>query len=171
MRWYRGNILMVKPANPKPCSSCPWLISNHGKPHPDGWFTKKNRDRLWAQLRKGESMSCHKTDPDNRVPEGTAPVSEDVEPCECTGALILQQREVMKFQEHCKAAEAEVLSSDRGGLKRYRAENSKGMTHDGLAEIMSRAMLGGTPFGGLKLTRPNLNEPVGHDPLTWEPHE
>ncbi len=59
-------------AAPRPCSSCPWLIANHGRPHPDGWNTKRNRDRLWAKLRTGDSMSCHKTDVSNPVPDEAA---------------------------------------------------------------------------------------------------
>lgn len=148
----------VAPANPRPCSECPWRTDNHGKPHPDGWFTKRNRDRLWAKLRRGDSMSCHKTDPSNPVPEGVDPVKAGTTVHECTGALILQQREMMNFQA-CKS------------LPTYKAQHPKGMTRTGLLVLVERSMFGGVPVlgGGVAMARPNLNEPVSHDGLNWTP--
>lgn len=140
-------------ACPHPCSSCPWLIANHGKPHPHGWYTKANRERLWAKLRRGDSMSCHPTDPDNPVPEGHRAAPEDSIVKECTGALVLQQREVMNFQ----------AAKDRGA---YRKQHPRGMTLLGLAAVIERVMFGGL-MGSLKMTKPDLNEPVGHDGLNW----
>ncbi len=145
-------------ACPRPCSSCPWLTVNHGKPHPDGWYTKGNRKRLWnGGLRHGDLMSCHKTDPHNPVPEGEKPVPGDTVVHECTGALILQQRELMLFQT--AAEHSEAVGDKRGSFKLYRQMGGT-MTKMGLGEIVNRAMLGGTPFGGLRMSRPDLNEPV-----------
>lgn len=140
-------------AAPKPCSSCPWLIANHGMPHPGGWFTKKNRARLWAKLREGDSMSCHKTDVENPVPAGCPAPKEGSVARECTGALILQQREMMNFQE-------------TKNLKAYRASHPSGLKPIGLRAIVERYMLGGV-LGVLRMSRPNLGEPVGHDGLNW----
>ena len=52
-----------------PCQACPWRVENHGKRHPDGWYTKANLRRLWSGIRRGEEMSCHPTDPSNPVSE------------------------------------------------------------------------------------------------------
>lgn len=81
------------------CAACPWRTKNQGTPHPHGWYTKSNLARLWAKLRHGDSMSCHPTDPNVEVPEGTKPVPEGTETRECMGGLILQQREMMRFQD------------------------------------------------------------------------
>lgn len=147
------------PANPRPCSECPWRTENHGQPHPDGWFTKRNRDRLWAKLRRGESMSCHKTDPSNPVPTGVDPVKAGTTVHECTGALILQQRETMNYQ------------ACQGHLPTYKATHPKGMTRIGLVTMVERTIFGGVPLlgAGVAMARPNLNEPVSHDGLNWNP--
>jgi hypothetical protein len=124
----------VKPANLKPCRDCPWRVENQGKRHKDGWFTKANRDRLWAKLRRGDSMTCHMTDPDNPVPEGYKTVKDDATTHECAGALILQQREWMKMQE-------------LGEIPAYRKKWPRGLTKEGLLAILNRHLYGGTPFG------------------------
>src|SRR5690349_1270948 len=107
---------------PSPCSHCPWRTENHGKPHPDGWYTAANRKRLWAKLRRGESMSCHPTDPENPVSEkaraaGAVVAKEGSQVRECIGAIVLQQREVMRFQAQPDA---------------YLKLHSNGMTRRGL---------------------------------------
>lgn len=132
----------------KPCGSCPWLTANHGRPHPDGWYTKKNRIRLWVGLRHGESMSCHLTDPNNPVPDGTKPVPDGTTTHECAGALILQQREIMKMQ------------SMPGIPSTYFKKNRKGMTLRAIAHLVERAL-----FQPKLVSTPNLNEPVSHEPL------
>lgn len=150
----------VEPANPHPCSACPWRLENHGKPHPGGWFTKANRNRLWAQLRKGERMTCHPTDPTNPLPPGFDPLPEGVVTHECTGALILQQRELMRFQGIASV-------TPKGAIAAYRRSVAKAMTRDGLAEIVARAA-GLNPFAA-RMPLPNLHQEVGHDGLTWPP--
>lgn len=148
---------MPQPACPRPCKECPWLTENHGKPHADGWYTKKNRSRLWnGGLKHGDSMSCHKTDPNNPVPEGTQPVPEGTPVHECTGALVLQQKEIMLFQRCCDEARA---VGDVDGFKRYRAAGGT-MTRQGILIVVERFLFGGSALGGLKMSRPNLNEPV-----------
>lgn len=146
----------VAPATSVPCGACPWRTSNHGKPHPDGWYTKRNRQRLWAGMRRGEAMTCHPTDPNNPIPEGARPVPEGTTTHECAGALVLQQREAMVLQE--------VYGSD---LRAYRRARPRGLTRDGIAEIVSRFLFAGTPFGGLPMAKPDLNEPCSVDGLDW----
>lgn len=145
---------VVAPACEKPCSSCPWLTSNHGKPHPDGWYTLANRKRLWAKMRRGERMSCHMTDPRNPVPEGVKPVPEHAVTRECTGGLILQQREVMRLQ------------APSGPFKQwdvYHRDHPRGLTKMGAFAMVDRAMFAGSFYR--PMTKPDLNEPVSHLPL------
>ncbi len=149
----------VAPAAANPCRACPWLIENHGKPHPDGWYTKRNRDRLWVGLRNGEQMSCHPTDPRNPVSDRAAEAGYQAAPEHaqtrvCTGGLVLQQREMQLFSE------AESLAA-------YRRARPRGMTRTGLWALANRLVFGGTCLGGDEMTRPNLNAQVGHDPLPW----
>lgn len=154
------------PANPKPCAACPWRLENQGTPHPHGWYTKKNLAFLWSRLRRGEAMSCHPTDPGNPVPEGWKVVPADRVPHECAGALVLMQREVMNFSAIVKA---DPERSD--ALQVYRRLHSKGLTRDGLAEIVSREAFRGVPLlGGVDMTKPNLNDvEMGYPPLgIWE---
>lgn len=82
---------MAPPAE-QPCRDCPWRTANHGKRHPDGWYRKDNRRRLWAGLKDGEHMTCHPTDPDNPVPDGwrTVPVGTRTRVCAGAHQLILQ---------------------------------------------------------------------------------
>lgn len=143
----------VEEAQLKPCAQCPWRTENHGKRHPGGWYTKANRQRLWARLRRGDSMTCHPTDPTNPVPEGMAPAPEHATTHECAGALILQQRELMYLQS-------------APDLKSYRRSRPSGLTVEGIQELISRALFGGVPMiGGRKMAEPDLNEPVSHDAL------
>lgn len=84
------------PCAPKACVACPWRKANQGKPHPHGWYDQSNLDRLWRGLRTGEApgMTCHPTDTNNLVPEGHREPPESAVRHECTGALILVQREL-----------------------------------------------------------------------------
>lgn len=85
------NRTKMAPPAASPCGSCPWLVSNQGKPHPDGWYTRANRRRLWSGLRQGEHMTCHSTDPDNPQPsDGSGkPIPEDTATRVCAGAHTL----------------------------------------------------------------------------------
>lgn len=145
---------------PKPCKDCPWLTINHGRRHADGWFTRANRARLWAKIRRGETMSCHRTDPLNPVPEGAPKPAADSTVRECTGSVILQQREL-------------TIANERH-LDVYVKERPKGLTRDGVASLVGMMMdsLFAPPFGsGRKIPQPNLNEPVSQDGLPWEPRK
>jgi hypothetical protein len=146
-------------ASQTPCAACPWRTTNHGRPHPDGWYTATNRRRLWNRLRRGEAMSCHPTDPRNPVPAGHRPAPAHAVTRECTGALILQQRELLYFQDECGA-----------DLRAYRRRHPMGLLRDGLLTLVERALFSGTSIGGVTMTRPDLNQPVSHPPLgAWQP--
>jgi hypothetical protein len=145
-----------------PCGTCPWRLGNHGRRHPDGWFTKANRDRLWSQLRRGEMMSCHPTDPANPVSEkaqeaGYRPAPEGATRLECRGAVIIQQREL-----HLLINRYDMSVAD------YRRDRPRGLTRDGISAMVARLAFGGTFLGGPKVARPDLNAAVGHDPLPWD---
>jgi hypothetical protein len=147
-----------------PCAQCPWRTANHGKRHPDGWYTQTNRFRLWSRLRRGEPMSCHPTDPGNPLSErarnaGYKPAPAGTKPLECRGALILVQRELHLFV-------------DKYGMQMsaYRAGRSIGLTRAGIQAIAMRLTFGGMPLvGPAKMARPDLNAPVGHPDLPWDP--
>jgi hypothetical protein len=151
----------VSPAAPNPCSACPWRTANHGKRHPDGWYTKANRARLWRQLRQGENMTCHPTDPSNPVPEGHPCVPEGAQTLECSGALILQQRELMRFQAVAHQVAAGTLKGRAFAL--YRKLHPGGMTLAGLGSLVERAVFGGV--FGVQMSKPDLRAEVGHDAL------
>ncbi len=140
----------VSQANPHPCAACPWRTENHGKRHAEGWYTEKNRRRLWSKLRRGDSMTCHPTDP--RMG------SESETTHECAGGLVLQQREVKKFEAAC-------LASKNTGLKDYLRSNPGGMTKVGLLRVVERAFSG--LFGRRSMPALDLNEPVSHPGLEW----
>lgn len=160
--------LMNHRAAKSPCVHCPWRIENHGKPHPSGWYTKKNLRRLWAGMRAGERMSCHPTDASNPVTEadqkaGYKPAPEDAKMRECAGSVILQQREVQRF--------GDIVDADPGGnaIRTYRQMWPKGLTREGLMAVVSRATM--TWPGEIPMRRDHdLNEPVATaDPsLEWE---
>lgn len=151
--------------DPAACRACPWRLSNQGKPHPDGWYTKKNLMRLWAGLRRGERMSCHPTDPENPVSEqaqarGYRPAPDHADTRECMGSLVLTQREVM------------LLDREHGAdPRRDRRARTRGLTRDGIASLIERVMFGGSVLGGQPMPRPNLNDPdIGYAPLgDWVP--
>lgn len=105
-------------------------------------------------------MSCHPTDPANPVSlraqaAGFRPAPAHAEVRECVGALVLQQRELQLASEHPR-------------FSTYVRARARGLTKVGLAILLERFILGGTPLGGPPLPRPNLNEPVGMDGLEWE---
>lgn len=151
----------VQPAAMTVCAACPWRLTNQGKRHPDGWYTKKNLRFLWSRLRRGEGMTCHPTDQTNPLPAGTRPVPDGIETRVCTGSLILQQREFMILQEYLL---------DGRGMAAYRAHRPRGLTREGAGELLSDAVFSGTPFGRIVQSKPNLNnEDVGLEGLPWEP--
>lgn len=106
-------------------------------------------------------MTCHPTDPENPIPPDAPTVSENCTTLECAGALILQQREVAIFQQHCHAADTE---GKLDGLRRYRKARPKGLTREGIAAIVERAIFGSL---GAAMPTPDLNQEVNQDELPW----
>lgn len=163
----------VYPAAPRACSHCPWRISNQGKRSPDGWYTAANLRRLWTRLRNGDAMTCHPTDPENPLTEaqkaaGFREAKKGGKTRECTGYLILQQREAMAFQGCCAMVEQGEADGETNAIKLYRRLRPKGLSKAGLVEVIfARGIMGGQPFvGGRKMAKPNLRDPdVGYEPL------
>jgi hypothetical protein len=152
---------MVEAANPMACAHCPWRLSNQGKRHPHGWYSKVNLRGLWAKLRRGERMTCHPTDPTNPVPEGHREVAPGTVIHECTGGLILQHREVMRLTAACRSAD----ETGGDGFRLYRERHPRGLSREGAAELVSRYLFGGLQ-GSKVMTRPDLMDPdVGYPPL------
>lgn len=157
----------MKPACPLPCSECPWRTSNQGTHHPGGWYTAKNLKRLWAGLRRGESMSCHPTDVNNPLPPGFDEVPEGVQAHECTGGLILQQRELMVLQDPFEAFHMTPV-------QHYRKTRPFALTAQGIRILVFRAQSGaaaGLLMGRVTMASPDLNTlDIGHAPLgPWAP--
>lgn len=130
---------VMREAAQDPCRGCPWRTANHGKAHPDGWYSKANLRRLWAGLRTGDApgMTCHPTDPDNPVSaqadaEGYRPAPDGSETRECAGAIILQQRELMRYQEVVEAG---------GSFADYKRGNPGAMTKGALAAFLTRCVM------------------------------
>jgi hypothetical protein len=156
----------LAPAHRKPCAQCPWRTENQGKRHPHSFYTKANLRRLWRGLRDGERMTCHPTDPTMDEFEGYEATAEREVTHECAGALILIQREIMRFSDAAKEAEAEGA---KDGLRRYRSRFPRGLTKNGIAAHLWNAMVAGPTH--LTAARPNLNEPgIGHPDIPeWTP--
>lgn len=154
----------IAPACTTPCAACPWRTANHGRRHPDGWYTKANRDRLWAGMRRGALMSCHPTDPENPTPEGVREVPADVVTRECAGILVLVQRE-MNLIDRIAATTTQDLA------RRYRQLRSRGLTLEGITANIHRIMMSRISepdrFGVLPMTKMDLDLEVSHDPLPW----
>lgn len=132
----------VDPPEASPCAACPWLTTNHRRPHPEGYYTDANRRRLWNGLRTGEApgMTCHPTDPENQ------PVKNDQRTRECAGAAILAQRELRAFE-------------DSEDFAHYRKGRRLAMTREGLFAVALAPMP--QPIGrGLAGTELEMNAAV-----------
>ena len=165
-------VVHVAPAAETPCAECPWRTKNQGKRHPDGWYSRANLKRLWNKLRRGEMMSCHPTDPRNPVSDkalagGSIKAKEGAQVRECAGALILQQRELMIYQEVAHQHENDPQQS----MPAYRQARPRGLTKDGFQAMIERYLVGGSVMGGGKpvMHTPDLNNAeVSHPELPWE---
>lgn len=143
----------IKPACPKACASCPWRTANQGsKPDPHKFYTTANLKRLWRGLRDGARMSCHPTDPRMAEFAGYESLGDRTSTNECTGGLILQQREFMLFQQMMQdAPESKTV------LRDYRRERPNGMTKNGLVSLVNRVMF--APLDRVEMSKPNLVDP------------
>lgn len=125
-----------------PCAQCPWRLTNQGKPHPHGFYTKANLRRLWNQIRGGgRAQSCHLTDP-SHPDHVAAGAKEGAQAQECPGSVILVRREVAQMADGGGVVRAE-------GVKRYLAVRRNGLTKPGvLYWCVQRIALAGTFVGG-----------------------
>jgi len=158
----------IKPACPKPCSSCPWRLANQGsKPDPHSFYTKANLARLWKGLRDGARMSCHPTDPRMSEFAGYESLADRGVTHECAGALTLQQRELMKYQEIALAD-----PKSKRTLQEYKKQNPKGLTRNGLVSLVERSVFGRTSLD-VAMSTPDLNDTeIGYGVLgAWKIHE
>lgn len=79
----------------KVCETCPWLIKNHGKPHPHHWYAKWNIRRLWNGIRNGKAagVTCHASDP--KAPAyGGHNIRASSQPHPCAGAILYLSKHV-----------------------------------------------------------------------------
>lgn len=151
----------VYQASPKACAACPWRLSNQGTRNGKGWYSKANLQRLWAGLRRGERMTCHPTDP-RMIDEGLQ-VSDGAKTTECTGSLILVQREALVFQQLCMAVESG--ESTTPALTAYKRATPRGLTRKGLLSLASR-LLPSTRAVEIHMASPDLGDPeIGYEPL------
>lgn len=147
----------------KPCAQCPWRISNHGKPHPGGFYTRRNIKRLWNQIRSGgRPQGCHLTDPSHpdHIAAGCAP---NAKAQECPGSVILIKRELLTLTNSVglvKQDDAHVV--DDAKLVAYLRDTSKRrLTRHGMIYwLVKRASaFAGTPFGDRPLPDCDENDP------------
>lgn len=142
----------VAAANPSACAHCPWRLANQGKADdPHGFYKRSNLKRLWSGLRNGVRMTCHPTDARMSDFEHAPTVKDGTQARECTGALTLQQREFMKFQD--------ALEHPFASYAHY----SPRMSKRGLLSIVERTI----PFPGeTPMAKPDLNDvAIGYEPL------
>lgn len=153
----------------QPCSACPWRTENQGKPNAHGFYTKGNLRRLWNGLKRGERMTCHPTDPEMAEFEGYEKTADRERTHECAGAQTLVQRELAYFGQAAKDVEAGREDGPAFSLYKRR-RGPAAMTRAGLAEHVSAALFGGTPFA-LEVRRVNIaDERVSYGPLgTFDP--
>lgn len=156
-------------AHPKPCAHCPWRVENQGKRHKHGFYTKANLRRLWSGLKNGERMTCHPTDPEMAEFEGYEKTADREVTYECAGALILVQREVMRFQSQYTDTIDPTPEATKAALKAYREKHPKGLTKVGLFRHMMAVAFDGNPMTGPRAATPDLNtEGIGHpDLVPW----
>lgn len=150
----------VKPANPSPCSECPWRLINQGrKDDLHKFYSRGNLKRLWIGLRRGARMSCHPTDSRMAEFEGYEDLEDREITHECAGALTLQQREFMTFQQMMQASP----EAKRGVIfMMYRKRRPNGMTLEGLRAVVERAVFGGA-FSGVEMRSLELdNAEIGY---------
>ena len=140
-------------AKTTPCAQCPWRLSNQGKPHKFGFYTKGNLRRLWNQIRGGgREQGCHLTDPSHpdHVAVGAKPGAKAQE---CPGSVIVVLREAKKMANADGRIEPE-------GVERYMATRRNGLKKNGIAYwLISRIQLGGVPIvGGPKLPEVDVDD-------------
>lgn len=156
-------------AKSRPCATCPWRKSNWGRddtPHPE-YYDDFAREAIWSNSdgllfppgiggRFGNSVICHVGYSQPGKPDA------DTSP-ECSGVLVLQQREVLRYHKYGDAA--------------LYPHNTHGLTRIAVLEVA------GEMIGNPDLTLPQLrslkreqllqaahvainDEDIAHDSLT-----
>lgn len=146
----------VRPACPKACAECPWRIANQGKkPDPHKFYTKGNLARLWNRLRQGDRMSCHPTDPRMAEWSGYEDQGDRTTANECTGSLVVVQREFMRFQ--MLATELRDAGDPVNPIRAYRNGRARlTLTRQGIIEIINRGLI--VLPGEVPMARPDLGD-------------
>jgi hypothetical protein len=142
-------------AAPRPCAQCPWRTRNQTRRDRHGFYKLENLRRLWDGLRDGERMTCHPTDPEMAEFDGYEATAGRERTRECAGALVLIQRELVRFQ-------TATTTARRGdALARYSSVvGEHAMTREGIAAHLFTMLAGRTPLcGGVEVRNVDLNEP------------
>lgn len=143
----------------RPCTQCPWRLSNQGKPHPYGFYTKANLRRLWNEVRGGgKAQSCHLTDPSH--PDHILVGAKlGAKAQECPGSVILVMREVGRM------ATPEGVVNDEG-VKLYLATRKKGLKKSGILywlvqriQMANVRFFGGSPLPEVDDSDPEIGLP------------
>ena len=127
-------------ATAAPCPQCPWRVANHGKRTPGGFHTKRNRTRLWNQIRKGGApQGCHLTDP-SHPDHIAAGAKEDSTPRECLGsvALVVRELEFMKT-----LAPGDTITPEHVDAYLAVSKERKGLTQSGIAYVLMERQIFG----------------------------
>lgn len=126
-----------------PCEQCPWRLNNQGKRHKHSFYTKKNLQRLWNQIRKGGGkQSCHLTDPSH--PDHIAVGAKlGANTQECPGSVIIVMRELNRMGDE------KGHINDRTLIRYFKERKQRGITKQGVRYwVLSRFAAGDTPFIG-----------------------
>jgi hypothetical protein len=135
----------------KPCDQCPWRLTNQGKKHKLGFYTKSNLRRLWNQIRGGgRAQSCHLTDPSHpdHVAVGAKPGATARE---CPGSVIIVLREL----ERMKNSDGVI---DTSQVEHYFLTRKRGLTKRGILYwIMQRVKLANVKLMNVDGPLPSVN--------------
>ena len=147
----------------RPCGTCPWLTSNHGRNNPENleklkqeqpdfdwydWYSVKNLKRLWRQLSQGEVMACHSSDPNASEYGGKDAKNSEIRLCLGAVALVYKHIEYIQnfLNKGWKGANVNVLYR--------RAAGDFPLTKRGQSEWVMMFAIGRTDFtGGLEIPR------------------
>jgi hypothetical protein len=119
------SVSMLEPRSRQCNSVCPWRVANHGKTVPFEYdhevpgipvdthcrFTPERYAHWWDHLKTGRYGDwrnlCHIMREGTWTETLTSLIGVtrwNVVPCQCTGALVLQQRELLRHVEHGRSA-------------------------------------------------------------------
>lgn len=119
------------------CQECPWRITNQGRKHPQGHYTKASLKRLWDDLRKGVGpLLC---------------LFRGCEGRECRGSIVLVKRELAR------------MLNPRGGITEgsileYLAARPGALTRDGAHYWLARHLRYGERNGQRHAALPKVQD-------------